>query len=262
MATSSERKPAPEGRRIRLVRLVLPAALLLGALLRAEYLRELISTPFWYNLLLDAEWYDEIARRFADGRTLDREQLLFRAPLYPLFLSSLYRWFGPNLLAPRVLQMALGLILVVVTWRIAFRTHGRRVAALTAVLAATYGMFIYYEAELLGASVTTLLAALALLSLLEGDAQDSLRRLFFAGLALGLATATHALALVMAPVAALWILRGGRRVLPIAAFLIGLAIPVGGVVARNYATTGTAVIAAQGGINFYIGNNARADGRS
>jgi len=32
------------------------AALLLALLLRAEYLRELILTPFWRNLVLDAEW--------------------------------------------------------------------------------------------------------------------------------------------------------------------------------------------------------------
>jgi tetratricopeptide (TPR) repeat protein len=159
--------------------------------------------------------------------------------------------------------MLLGLLLAGVCWRIARRTHGEDVAALTAGLAATFGMFIHFEGEILGTALCTALVAAGTLLLLEGDARDSLRRLAGGGLALGLAWTAHPLALVLAPAAVLWVTLRGRRFLPTAAVVTGLLLPVGLVSAYNLASSGQAVpIAAQGGINLYIGNNPHADGKS
>jgi tetratricopeptide (TPR) repeat protein len=246
-----------------LLRLALPVALLTGVLLRAEYLRELIATPFWDNFVLDSEWYDQAAHHLLQGRTLAEGEILFRGPLYPWFLASMYQVFGAGPLAPRLVQGLLGLLLAGVCWRIARRTHGEDVAALTAGLAATFGMFIYFEGEILGTTLCTLLVAAGTLLLLEGDARDSLRRLAGGGLALGLAWTVHPLALVLAPAAVLWVALRGRRFLPTAAVVTGLLLPVGLVTAHNFASTGQVVpVAAQGGINLYIGNNPHADGKS
>jgi len=204
-----------------------------------------------------------MARHLLDGTAVADRAAAFRTPLYPLFLAGVYRLFGTDPLVPRLAQMTLGLGLVAICWRMALHTHGSRVAALTALLAGTYGMFIYFEGEVLGAALITFLAAGATLLLLEGDARGSLSRLALGGVALGLAAVTHALAVVLAPVAVVWASRRGRALGAAAAVLVGAALPIGIVVARNAAAPdGLVGIASQGGINFYIGNHAGADGKS
>lgn len=249
---------------------LLLAALLAGLLLRAEYLRELISTPFWRHLMLDAEWYDRMARHFLEEPPAAAEQAYFRGPLYPALLAGIYAVFGAGPFAPRMFQMMLGLALVLVCWAIARRTHGDRVAMLTAWLAATYGMFIYFEGEILAAAVATFLVAAGTALLLEGDVRPEadgrglLLRFAGGGLALGLASVTHAVTMVLVPVAIVWAcLRARRRFFSAAAVLAGALLPIGVVTAGNARRTGELFpVAAQGGINFYIGNNPSADGKS
>jgi Tfp pilus assembly protein PilF len=241
---------------------VVLAALLVGVLLRSEYLRELLLSPFGKHLLLDAEWYDQAARMILAGESPAPDTVYFRPPLYPYFLAGLYRVFGAGLLSPRIVQFALGLVTAVLCWQIARRTHGVAVARLTVILAAAYGMFIYFEAEILTAALGTLLTAAGTLLLLEGDARGTRLTFLYAGLALGLAAITHATALILVLPALLFLL-GRRARLGALAFLIGCSLPVGAVTWRNWKVAGEAtLIASQGGVNFFIGNNETADGKS
>jgi Flp pilus assembly protein TadD len=246
---------------------VLIAALVIAVFLRVEYLRELILSPFGRNLLLDAEWYDQAARRLAEGSSFSPGEAYFRPPLYPMFLAGLHRVLGSGLIGPRIVQMLLGLAQVWMCWRIARITHGPRVAQVAAVLAGTYGMFIYFEGEILTTALGTALTTAAAWLLLEGSRHRSddvsLALSFGGGFAIGLAAVTHATALALAPVAILWALRDRRGLVAAVVVLIGVLLPVGGVTARNARVAGEFVpVGSQGGINFYIGNNASSDGKS
>ncbi|MGH2570017.1 MAG: hypothetical protein ACRDGR_02245, partial [bacterium] len=74
----------------------LVAALAVAFLLRVEYLRELILSPFGRHLLLDAEWYDQAARRLAEGASYSPGEPYFRPPFYPMFLAVIHKVFGPG----------------------------------------------------------------------------------------------------------------------------------------------------------------------
>jgi tetratricopeptide (TPR) repeat protein len=250
-------------------RKLLLGALVLAVVLRVEYLRELLMSPFGRHLLLDAQWYDQAARRLLEGVPLAPGEAYFRPPLYPMFLAGIYKVFQESLVAPRVAQMLLGVAQVWMCWRIAFLTHGRRTAIVTAYLAATYGMFVYFEAEILTTALGAALTTAAALLLLEGDRRGKPLYLFAGGGAIGLAAIVHASALVLAPVAVAWVFsrelpRASRRVLVAAAAVaIGVLLPVSAVTVRNAAASGEFVlIGSQGGINFYIGNNPVSDGKS
>src|SRR5262249_12773403 len=136
-------------------RLALGGALVVAVLLRVEYLRELMLAPFSRHLLLDSEWYDQAARAMLTGHTLVDSP--FRPPLYPLFLAGLYAVGGGSPWAARIVQSVLGLLQVAICFGIANRTHGPRVAATCAVLTAAYGMFAYYEGEILTTALGTFL---------------------------------------------------------------------------------------------------------
>ncbi|MFN8176631.1 MAG: tetratricopeptide repeat protein [bacterium] len=242
-------------------RAALAGALVLAVLLRAEYLRELLLSPFSRHLLLDSEWYDQAARALLAGHTL--VDAPFRPPLYPLFLAGLYAVGGGSPWVARIVQTLLGLLQVAVCFGIANRTHGPRVAATCAVLAAGYGMFAYYEGEILTTALGTFLTTAAVLLLLEGDRRDRLLAFAGGGFAIGLAALAHASALPLAVPAILWALGRARRWLPAVAVAVGVAIPVGVVATQRTLAQGELVVlATQGGINFYIGNNPSADGKS
>lgn len=244
--------------------LVAIASVVVGLLLRAEYLRELLPSPFGRHLVLDAEWYDQAAKMILSGKSIAPGEVLFRPPLYPYVLAAIYKFFGPGLLAPRLLQTLLGLATAFLVARVARLVYGEKAAQLSLVFAATYGMFIYYEAEILTASLGVFLVAAATVFYLEGLAAVSMTRLAFSGLCIGLAAISHGTLLVIAPVAlgALF-LRSGRKIRLAFALCCGLLIPLGGVTARNFISSREFVIlGSQGGVNFYIGNNAASDGKS
>lgn len=254
---------APAGPRIP-PRYYLYGALVLAVLLRIEYSRELILSPFGRHLMLDAEWYDQAARALREGIALDPGRAYFRPPFYPFFVSALYAVSDGSIWLVRSVQWLLGILNVAICWGIARRTHeDPRVASVTAVLAATYGMFAYFEGEVLTAALGVVTTTGAAWLLLEGDRKPSFVMTFLGGLLLGLAAITHGTALALAPAAAVWTLLGRRRWRATALLTIGVMLPVGGVTARNAIVSGEPVlIASQGGINFYVGNNPQSDGKS
>jgi Flp pilus assembly protein TadD len=243
-------------------------ALLLAVVLRAEYLRELLASPFGRNVVLDGVFYEQAARLILAGQPLAADPGCFRAPLYPFFLAGI-RAFTDSSLAPRLIQMLLGLVTVAIVRGIALRTHGPRVANVAGFVAAGYGMFVYHEGEILGVSVGVMLNALATLLLLEAGRRGSARWAAGGGLALGLTAVTHATALVLAPIAFFWLLWLGRAeprgplAARLAALTVAVTLPVSLATVRNWMATGDFVlVATQGGINFYVGNNPEADGRT
>ena len=72
------------------------------------YIFALRGSPFFDFLLVDARWHHEWAGALARGEWDMAGRAFFRAPLYPFWLSVLYRVFGEDLLAVRLVQRVLG----------------------------------------------------------------------------------------------------------------------------------------------------------
>jgi tetratricopeptide (TPR) repeat protein len=243
---------------------VMLIAVLVGALLRAEYLRELLPTPFGRYIMLDAELFDRMARAIVAGTPLNPGDVLFRPPLYPHFLAAVYKITQPGTLIPRIIQSVLGIVTIVMIARITWRTHGETAGKLAALLAASYGMFIYHEGELIATSFGVFFCALATMLLVESGEKPSRLRYVLAGTSIGLAALSHGTLVIMAPIAFFaTLLRPRDRLALAAALVLGTSIPFAAAAARNYAMTKEiVVVGSQGGVNFYIGNNERADGKT
>jgi len=70
--------------------------------------------------------------------------------LYTLLLSAMYWVVGPQPLAVRLVQaVVVGALHPYLSWRIGRRLFGPRVAIASALIAATYGYFVYYGAALM-----------------------------------------------------------------------------------------------------------------
>ena len=128
---------------------------------------------------------------------------------------------------------------------------------IAAAAAALYGPFLYFEGELLPASLAVFLNALALTALLWAADARSTGRWLAAGLLLGLAALNVPSVLLFVPAALLWARLRARASLPaLGALILGLALAIAPVTLRNRIVGGEWVpISYNAGINFYIGNN-------
>ena len=225
--------------------------------LRLLYIFQSQRSPFYDFPLVDAKTYTQAAAAMALGHFGD--QPFWQPPLYPHFLAALYALFEPSFTLPRLVQAALGATLCLLIFRLG-RIFSPAVGYLAAGLAACYGPFIFFEAELLPPALALVLNLLALWALLwatEGRPQ----RLLLPGFLFGLAALCVANVLAFVPVAALWLVWVRRsRLVGVAALLLGTALAVAPVTLRNYYVSGDWVlISYNAGLNFYIGNNACYD---
>jgi tetratricopeptide (TPR) repeat protein len=188
----------------------------------------------------------------------------FRAPLYPLWLSVLYRVFGSDPGAARVVQMVLGAVTAALLAGAGCRWSGRGTGIAAGLLAAVYGPLVFFDGELL---IPNLLLVLLAGVLFAASGRPTRWNAAAAGGLLGLAVTARPNALVLLPAVVFWILRTAgdgavRRWRRAAVVCLLAVVPALGVTALNAAVEGTWVfVAGQGGVNFYAGNHARASGR-
>jgi len=236
--------------------------------LRVVHILLMRDNPLFARPIMDAAIHDDWARGLLDG-SWPPAAPFFRAPLYPLFLGGLYAIFDAARLPVQLvhgLVSALGAGLAGLT---AARIWGRRAGYAAGLLFAGLWTSIYFSAELLIVTLPVTLDLLALWLLLDrpGDpgAAPGRGRLLLAGLALGLSAVARPNILIVLPAVAWYLARCAPRPRPAAwlALAAGLVLPILPVTLHNVVRGGDAVlIASQGGVNFYIGNNPDSDGRT
>ena len=243
---------------------VMAVVFLVALVVRWAYVLAFRGSPFFSHLVVDAQWHDEWARALAAGTWSPHGRAFFRAPLYPVWLSLLYRVFGHDLLAIRLVQGVVGASTAAAVGGAATRMAGRRAGWIAGLLAAFYGPLVFFDGELLIPNLLLALLSWALF-LLAGRVSTGQATVSVA--LLGLAAVARPNALFLLPAACLWVLRAGpperRRRWKSAGLLLGLGLlPAIAVTAGNARVEGTFVfIASQDGVNLFAGNNPQATGR-
>ena len=237
--------------------------------------------PLASYLQLDAATYDRWARALAFGGDTGPTTFM-QAPLYPWFLSLMYRIAGPSLAAVRLVQAVLGAAtvgLIIVTTKRFFTSVAASILA--GLFAALYAPFIFYEGMLLPATLIIFLNILFVAALGAGAPSGTARTLS-AGIVLGFAATANPPTLLLLPFALLHLLiavrrpeaapsgetQGGKPARPARAFaraslalMAGLIIALAPVTVWNARRAGEFIpLTTGGGINFYIGNSAEATG--
>jgi len=237
------------------------AILALALAVRFAYLVDLRHTPFFAAPQMDALYHDQWARRLAAGDWWGRE-VFFRAPLYPYFLGVLYA-LGSGPVAVRVVQFLIGGGTVLLATIIGYRRFGRTAGLVTGAVLAVYGPLVYFEGELLLVVLEAPLNLLALWSVDRALQRGGDRTWLGAGAWAGLAALVRPTVLVVAPVLGVYLL-ARRRLAGFRAtglYAAGILLVLLPVLVRNYAVGHDVVpVASQGGLNYYLGNHAGADG--
>lgn len=242
----------------------LAALLAVGLALRLAHLAAVAELPFVAALVGDSAEYDRWARAIAGGQLLP-PGAFFQPPLYPYLVAALYALAGPAPLAVYAAQMAAGLFACYALAR-AGRALGAPLSGLAAAgLAATYPLFLAHETLLLKESLAVALAAALLWALAAAWGVPTPRRWVASGALLGLLALLRENALLLAPLLLVLPLAAtgscSKRLRLAGAFALGLVLPPLPVAAFHVASgEGLLPTSFQGGVNFWIGNNPRADG--
>jgi hypothetical protein len=237
--------------------------------------------PLAGDLQLDAATYDRWARALAFGGDSGPTTLM-QAPVYPWFLSMIYRVAGPSLTAVRIVQAVIGTAtvgLIMLCTRRCFKSAGA--SLLAGIFAALYFPFIFYEGVLVSATLIIFLNVL-FVAVLFTDGRPGAARLLASGAVLGVTASANPPSLLLLPIGILHLSlmrrradgatsprkaekNGKRRSPPLIAasalLLAGVVVGLAPVTIRNALRVRELIpLTTGGGINFYIGNNPGATG--
>ena len=246
---------------------ILLGIVLVALTLRLVYVSELRSSPLTADPQLDELYHDQWGQAIANGERFV-EGPYFRAPLYPAFLGAVYKVFGHGYVVPRVIQAVIGALSCGLLFLIGRRLFGRAVATVAGFAAAGYWILIYFDGELLIPTLIVFLDLLLIWLLLRAGRSAGIAVHAAAGVVLGLSAIARPNILLFAPAIVIWLLVAHRRrwkraLLCVVCVTAGCLLVVLPITVRNYAVGDDLVlIASQGGVNFYIGNNPESDGRT
>src|SRR6185503_5210275 len=202
-------------------------------------------------------FHESIAPRATWERWWGGPEVFQQAPLYAYFLAGL-RVFGEGFWPVAIGQLLLGLASVALVFLVAERTFGPVVATLAGVGAATYGPLVFHEAVWLRDTLAVTTSLLALWALGRAPLGGRARWLA-AGLALAVAFLTRETALLFLPLAGGWAwrrLERERRVAALGALLLGLALGLLPLVARNLAVGAPALSFSTRGLEGFVHGHA------
>jgi 4-amino-4-deoxy-L-arabinose transferase-like glycosyltransferase len=234
---------------------------------RLIHLWQMRGTAYFSVLMGDARGYDLWAQRLAAGDWVGSD-VFYQAPLYPYFLGVIYAVAGHDLLAVRLVQAIIGSLSAVLVAVACARLFSLRAGAIAGAVLAFYAPAIFFDALIQKSvlDVAFVSAALAAIAIIVTGGQDRRRAWLALGLAIGALSLTRENALVLVPALGAWVWLGVAprrlgRAGALVVFLAGVALVLGPVVVRNAAVGGGFYLTtSQFGPNFYIGNNAAADG--
>jgi len=249
----------------RLSLVILFCAILLGIALRILYYRDLASDPVTFHPRVDAQFHHEWAIKLSSGHWLPDEPF-FRAPAYPYFLGFLYKLFGPNPLYAAMVQQIIGLLTGLLIFWLGRILYHPIAGAIGALLYLVYPPVLFFEGDLQLPVLEMPLITLALIALLKAHNKPTFLNIFLSGCCLGLSSLVRPNFLLFGLfVSVMWFIKSFRQswkngLSHSALYLAGMAIAISPATIANLASGEFVLIATQGGINFYYGNNPRANG--
>lgn len=232
-----------------------------------------------YGFVIDEAEYYQIASILSDGRgwMFYDAATWVRPPLYLIFLAGIFKFFGPNLILVKLLQIGLGTASVYLVYRLGVKAFNRKTGLVAGLLAAVAWPFAVLSYLILSETLFIFLFLLAITLLMEYLARANLVTvttkgwkkllpqgrsqwafLITGGICLGLAALTRGQVLSFVPFIGLWLWlalkRDWWRALGAFAVVVALfVVTIAPWALRNYSTYGRAFIDTTGGYNFYLG---------
>ena len=227
-----------------------------------------IGDVFYANFLSDASTYRLWASKIIAGTPYGGPAFPM-GPLYPYFLAlCLHAAF--NFYVVLFLQSVFGALVVLNIYIISNRLFGFKAGLISALMAAVYGPFIFYDGLLLSESLQLLLVSFALVLIINARAKKAdLLRYAVAGILIGLTALGRGTILIFPVLIAVYWLAGliktglkkNRQDLKrLMVLFLGIFCGILPAAIHNISNGEHIPISSNFGINFYVGNNPEASG--
>jgi tetratricopeptide (TPR) repeat protein len=236
---------------------------LFALLVRGLYLYESSDNPTFYAPIVDSLTYDQMARDLINGKGLTHE--FFWQPLfYPLFLSLVYWLSNSSLITVKIIQMVLGGLTSVLTFKLGDKIFARATGIVAGVVTAVYMPLVFFEGELLAVGWAAFWSVALVLLLTVAMKSPSVPQCVTWGLCGALAVVTRPVFVPFFAAGCLWLLitwiRSRTRTRTIiaraASVAIGFFIVAGPVAVVSYTVMSKVMILPySGSVNMYVGNN-------
>lgn len=233
---------------------------------RFFYLYQVIATPIFRGLAMDAEKYDLFALFLLEGNFTHNDFIYLNA-LYPFFLALIYLVAGHSLVVVLIVQAVMDSASCLLIYYIAATQVNRHVGILAALIYSCYGISIFYTGILLAPTVVIFLTLSCIALTIAAGVKRKMALFFCSGISFGVAALARSNLLFFIPFLALWLVSAGRKqwgrqfaFRGLFVFMAGCFLVLTLISMRNYAIAREFSPFLLGGINFYIGNNPQATG--
>jgi len=234
---------------------------LLALLIRGIFLIQNLDNPTFFTPVVDAGNYHQMAAELAEKSFLS-EGFFWQPFFYPFFLAVIYSALGVSILGAKIIQAVIGSLTCVLLYQLGRKFFNAQIGFLAGIILAFYGPSIFFDGELVGASLGAFLGICLLYFFLIADQTKQNRLFFISGLVGGLAVLTRPtfFPFLMGGLIFLVFFRLERIHQKVNCFLLavlGFMLVVTPVSYLNYQlrTGEWSFLPFSGGINLYLGNN-------
>jgi 4-amino-4-deoxy-L-arabinose transferase-like glycosyltransferase len=242
--------------------------LTLALVLRLIHLWEVCDTSFFLHLHADPAMYHRWAVEITQGDYIGKSRPVFYlSPLYPYFLAVIYAFAGPSSLMVCLIQVLISTLSTAIIYHLGRRLFGPVIGLLSGLLAAVYGLFIFYSSLLLGATLIIFLDLLMLLFLVEGMRSPAWWKWILAGICFGLSADARGNVILFGlfVIPAIVIFTGWkswrRWLQAVVLFSIASIIAISPLTLHNWLVGRDFIpLTSNAGANLFIGNNINSDG--
>jgi len=244
-------------------RLIGVGIFVLAVTVRLLYLYESSANPSFMFPIVDSEVYDDAARQLA-SKGLVGGTFFWQPFFYPFFLSVVYFVGSSSILFAKIVQVLLGGVTCLLTYRLGKRIFGQTVGIIAGLITAFYGPLVFFETELLGSGWAAFWSVALILLFLMNLSERSLRLCAILGVCGALSILTRPTFALFFAAGVVWLIvacyRAGNKwdqIIPrIGGILVGFLLVVVPVAVTNFGVTRHfGFLPASGGVNLYIGNN-------
>ena len=205
--------------------------------------------------------------RYIDNGAPDMVLHSFRPPLYPIFMSVVFRVVGDRPSVVLIVQMLLGVASVYLLYALGRTVFGERSGRWAGILGAAYWLSMFFENQIYTESLFAFLFLcanyMAMTIALDTPRRGLAVRAAVAGVFFGLAILCRPSAALAVPLIVVWVASSRSRaerpaLIPVATVLVACVLVLLPWWIRNFAVHGTFVpFVTSGGLNFWAGNRVQ-----
>ena len=170
----------------------------LSLLIRLVYVLSLPAA----KLSPDAFSWIDLGWSIAQGRGFGGS---WRPPGYAFFLASIFLIFGKSVVAARVIQMLLGGLTCLLTYKIGKNIFSETTGRIAGALTVFYPYFIAYTGDLLSETFLTFMLALTIFHVIKTAEKTSWKNIALTGFLIGLTGLTKSVVLPFFMLACVWL---------------------------------------------------------